>query len=315
MKKINVRKFGFTLIELLVVIAIIAILAAILFPVFGRARENARRSSCQSNLKQLGIGLLQYTQDYDESLPPGIQLKKAGGDSPINNNGGWAGQAFPYIKSTQVFRCPSETRSYNVSYAYNGAISHTEGAGLPTYTRLSRFNSPSKTVMLFEVTGVSVPEARLQQSDEGFDYTWAAKFVNFSPIGSGVGINNAGLHGVTSQGSNSGGYGHYATGNMGGRNLIGDAATAPGIQPDHGRHLEGSNFLAADGHVKWFKHQNISCGLAATSADNAQGLNNGPINNNTSVTGAASPNKAAAAGTNNMTDNAGNPVALTFSPT
>ena len=60
------EKSGFTLIELLVVIAIIAILAAMLFPVFARARENARRSSCQSNLKQIGLGLLQYSQDYDE---------------------------------------------------------------------------------------------------------------------------------------------------------------------------------------------------------------------------------------------------------
>src|SRR5690606_6779733 len=65
-------KRGFTLIELLVVIAIIAILAAILFPVFARARENARRASCQSNLKQIGLGLMQYTQDYDERLPAGF---------------------------------------------------------------------------------------------------------------------------------------------------------------------------------------------------------------------------------------------------
>src|SRR5215212_8794902 len=63
------RRHGFTLIELLVVIAIISLLAAILFPVFGRARENARRSSCLNNLKQIGIGLAQYTQDFDESLP------------------------------------------------------------------------------------------------------------------------------------------------------------------------------------------------------------------------------------------------------
>src|SRR5471032_187855 len=72
---------GFTLIELLVVIAIIAILAAILFPVFARARENARRASCQSNLKQIGLGFQQYSQDYDERFP--IALSSAG-------NANWA---------------------------------------------------------------------------------------------------------------------------------------------------------------------------------------------------------------------------------
>ncbi len=95
---------GFTLIELLVVIAIIAILAAILFPVFARARENARRASCQSNLKQIGLGILQYTQDYDEKYPSGTTT--VGGARGI----GWAGQCLPYIKSTQVFVCPSDTK-------------------------------------------------------------------------------------------------------------------------------------------------------------------------------------------------------------
>ena len=93
-------KSGFTLIELLVVIAIIAILAAILFPVFARARENARRASCQSNLKQIALGIKQYTQDYDERFPLAIS-----GGSVY----GWADAVQPYLKSTQIYQCPSET--------------------------------------------------------------------------------------------------------------------------------------------------------------------------------------------------------------
>ncbi len=95
----SIRK-GFTLIELLVVIAIIAILAAILFPVFARARENARRASCQSNLKQIGLGLMQYTQDYDETFPL-VRLNTA----PVVY---WMDAVQPYIKSYQLFKCPSD---------------------------------------------------------------------------------------------------------------------------------------------------------------------------------------------------------------
>src|SRR5471032_329947 len=89
-------KRGFTLIELLVVIAIIAILAAILFPVFARARENARRASCQSNLKQLTLGILQYTQDYDGCYPEkdaNAQLRAVfQPDFTVQNSGGWGNQ-------------------------------------------------------------------------------------------------------------------------------------------------------------------------------------------------------------------------------
>jgi prepilin-type N-terminal cleavage/methylation domain-containing protein/prepilin-type processing-associated H-X9-DG protein len=103
---------GFTLIELLVVIAIIAILAAILFPVFARARENARKTTCLSNLKQIGSGLLMYIQDYDESLPTGCSYWWApggGGSSSRTDPQIWSDLLQPYCKNTQMFTCPSDS--------------------------------------------------------------------------------------------------------------------------------------------------------------------------------------------------------------
>jgi prepilin-type N-terminal cleavage/methylation domain-containing protein/prepilin-type processing-associated H-X9-DG protein len=98
------RKSGFTLIELLVVIAIIAILAAILFPVFARARENARRSSCQSNEKQIALGFKQYIQDNNERYPA---------------SAGWATAIFDYTKSNAILKCPSAAGSGAYDYSYN----------------------------------------------------------------------------------------------------------------------------------------------------------------------------------------------------
>lgn len=99
---------GFTLIELLVVIAIIAILAAILFPVFAKAREKARQIACLSNMKQIGLGLLQYTEDNDECVPYmyGPTYSSGGGGSAPNGNYKWMDAIYPYVKSEAVFNCP-----------------------------------------------------------------------------------------------------------------------------------------------------------------------------------------------------------------
>ncbi len=107
-KSFQPTRKAFTLIELLVVIAIISILAAILFPVFSRARENARRSSCQSNLKQISLGLMQYTQDYDEKNLLYFIHTTAGLAT-------WNQILQPYVKSTQVFQCPSDTAANNAA--------------------------------------------------------------------------------------------------------------------------------------------------------------------------------------------------------
>jgi prepilin-type N-terminal cleavage/methylation domain-containing protein/prepilin-type processing-associated H-X9-DG protein len=101
---IGSSRSGFTLIELLVVIAIIALLAAILFPVFARARENARKTSCSNNLKQIGLAVMQYKQDYDE-LYPTMRTNAPGGYLA------WPSLIFPYVKNEQVFVCPSGERA------------------------------------------------------------------------------------------------------------------------------------------------------------------------------------------------------------
>jgi prepilin-type N-terminal cleavage/methylation domain-containing protein/prepilin-type processing-associated H-X9-DG protein len=120
------KRSGFTLIELLVVIAIIAILASILFPVFARARENARRSSCQSNVKQILLGVMQYTQDNDEKYMKMYNMPPT--HVPIGFY--WPGMIEPYLKSSQIFNCPSGT---GAPYTGTGIVNYNPNYGLNTY--------------------------------------------------------------------------------------------------------------------------------------------------------------------------------------
>ena len=163
--KTLLHKSGFILIELLFVIAIIAILAAILFPVFARARENARRTSCQSNMKQIGLGLLQYSQDYDEFQP----RTNFGGTGATNwpTKYKWMDAIYPYVKNEQIFTCPSDTTTsptnkfrysanypgqdlyYFGSYAYNNGYYGYQNTA-PANVNLSAIQAPSTTVWIVE---------------------------------------------------------------------------------------------------------------------------------------------------------------------
>ena len=162
------RKHAFTLIELLVVIAIIAILAAILFPVFAQAREKARSISCLSNCRQMGLSYMMYVQDYDETFIFAQGGASTGGD-------GWGGRVYPYVKNAGVYKCPDDSHqpsppdltqpvqdqnSYQVSYASNSLISAsnpfwlwtttTTGVGNTGTSTLANLTAPASTVLIYE---------------------------------------------------------------------------------------------------------------------------------------------------------------------
>lgn len=140
---------GFTLIELLVVIAIIAILAAILFPVFAKAREKARQASCLSNCKQLGLAMLQYAQDYDECLPTGQEVNWSG---TAGQSGFFANAVMPYVKNTQIFVCPSVPQAYGNTWRNLGYLYASYGYNklLDTGRALAAFQNPAQTLLLMD---------------------------------------------------------------------------------------------------------------------------------------------------------------------
>jgi prepilin-type N-terminal cleavage/methylation domain-containing protein/prepilin-type processing-associated H-X9-DG protein len=219
---------GFTLIELLVVIAIIAILAAILFPVFARARENARRTSCLSNLKQIGLGMMQYTQDYDERYAPAFSWDPNTGypnalDTDIShpsgyftiNNGisghykSWTDAIFPYVKSTQIFVCPSDSQ--------NGA----PPAKIASYGYSSAFGGYYTDAQLYNSSAASwapIASAQIGRVSEIIMMLDASNYWG-------------NLHMVPAQ--------------------ISGWAANPATWYVAAPHLEGGNSVYADGHAKW----------------------------------------------------------------
>jgi len=211
--QLQLCKKAFTLIELLVVIAIIAILASMIFPSFARARENARRSSCQNNMKQLGLAFMQYTQDYDERLP----LVTAG-NSQAGVVAGWTyyssflqtagafdpskGSIYPYIKSVHIFVCPSDTKGQSMgqSYSINSCVLTSDAtSAIGAGKMLAAFDETSKWMLLNE------------ESDTG------------------------GTADATTGSTNDGYFYQQQEDNI------------------STRHLEGSNLLFMDGHVKFYR--------------------------------------------------------------
>ena len=215
------RRRGFTLIELLVVIAIIAILAAILFPVFAKAREKARQISCASNLRQLGLAAMQYIQDNDEILPGAAYSGSGGGQI-----GGWMyygapysnvpsankfdaslGSIYPYVKSKGVYLCPDDSGGQlsGNSYAINSCVDGAAQVGNVFPGKSEAAFDDVTSFMLFGEEAYPVPGSN--SSTATTDDAYLLYPVNTNPIST--------------------------------------------------RHTEGSNSVFIDGHVKWYREDRL----------------------------------------------------------
>jgi prepilin-type N-terminal cleavage/methylation domain-containing protein/prepilin-type processing-associated H-X9-DG protein len=236
--QVSVRRRGFTLIELLVVIAIIAILAAILFPVFARARENARKSTCQSNLKQMSMGVLQYIQDYDEMTPGayGNSRQTLGGAMPTGPVSGWGTSPNwwswvdlidPYMKNKGVYKCPSGTSAIG----YNASQIAMPGSHTAPGRPLANFTKVADTIMIFDSPGLrscGQPHGWRLDADGPWGYCYGIPAINEKEFCSSA----------------------YAQ--------------------NYERHMGGCNYAFMDGHVKWLRNSQTFVASPSTADPNYQ---------------------------------------------
>jgi len=274
---VGLRRRGFTLIELLVVIAIIAILAAILFPVFAQAREAARKTSCLSNTKQLGLGVMMYAQDYDEMYPcnswdtPFIPTADNDARSLVYPSATqWMWRIMPYVKNRQILVCPSDPAAgksgWRGYWVPTGTPSCADAWGVPTPTSYGHnqhifgyggapaegvcgpgpccFGPPPDWAAYYQPTGMAKlpsPASTYLLGDNGRDYmeTWWVNHLRASAYSDRYGAAPGG--GATADGTEP-----WRS------RFLGDASIH--------RHQGGTNLTFADGHAKWRNGKAITSG-------------------------------------------------------
>lgn len=263
------KRNGFTLIELLVVIAIIAILAAILFPVFAQAREKARAASCLSNMKQIGVGMTMYTQDYDDTLPePGLGgVFRNAADTGL-------GQLFkgvqpfhlaiqPYTKNYQVFSCNSDDLRENASINRTGIVDSLKAAGVPGSDTLPPYAASGVAAKTFHQAVAKIfPNSYATNFKLSYCYDYKTRASNgtvtIPPDNTQRGraladiTEPASTWIMTEYGSRpDGSFGGYYT-TPGYLNASGDANDRQRWRGGR-RHFGGRHWLFVDNHVKWVK--------------------------------------------------------------
>jgi prepilin-type processing-associated H-X9-DG protein len=251
-----------------VVIAIIAILAAILFPVFAQAREKARAITCISNMKELGLATLMYTQDYDEHTPFGEWSNGTGWQGWYS---GWAGLIYPYVKSAGVYVCPDDPNPYDLySYAMNNNFEEPDNGGSDGQS-IASWAAPASTIMYFEQSyNYEDPAVVATQGWGEAPGDMASGFDSESASGNGGGVINGMSSNPANPGNKANGYSAYgetyATGFFPGwnaKNTVASGNWGGGTPPQFdgtARHSAGSNYAFCDGHAKWLQASRVSAG-------------------------------------------------------